>query len=114
MENHPEFKQWLQNEMEDRHWIQSELARRSGLSTAQISRLLVGTRGPGKGTCVAIARALRLPIDVVLRAAGILPPNFTDESADGLYQRIIQLPGDMRQQVEEYLDFLYERKRNAR
>lgn len=115
METRIDFSQWLQNELDDRHWIQADLARKSGLSTGQVSRLLTGTRDPGGSTCLAIARAFRLPVEIVLKAAGILPAgNTTDESTDELYELITTLPADMRKQIQDYIHFLIGQKRNAR
>jgi transcriptional regulator with XRE-family HTH domain len=67
-----DFGEWLQNEMNLREWSQSDIARKSGLSTGQISRLLNGTRGPGLETCQAIANAFNLPQEQVMQNAGLL------------------------------------------
>lgn len=74
MTNSLAFGDWLQGELNNRGWDQAELARRSGISTAQISRIVTGGRQPGRSSIDGIARALRLPPEDVLRQAGILPP----------------------------------------
>jgi len=109
-----DFQQWLQHEIDERQWNQSDLARHSGLSTGHISRLILGRRNPGKETCRSIARAFRVPIDIVLREAGILPISYSPKDGDSFYQRIMELPGDMREQVEDYMDFLQSRKANEK
>lgn len=69
----PTFGEWLQSEMDTREWTQADIARHSGITTAQISRLVSGARGAGKQTCTAIAHALGYPPETVYRAAGLLP-----------------------------------------
>lgn len=68
------FGEWVQAELNSRGWDQAELARRSHISDAHISRLVSGGRRPGQESAKAIARALRLPPEDVMRQAGILPP----------------------------------------
>jgi transcriptional regulator with XRE-family HTH domain len=68
------FGEWVQAELNSRGWDQAELARRSNISDAHISRLVTGGRQPGQEAAKAIARALRLPPEDVMRQAGILPP----------------------------------------
>ncbi len=67
------FADWLQQEMNTRGWDQSELARRSGVTTAQVSRLLTGERRPGPAASRKIARAFHLPPEELFRRAGLLP-----------------------------------------
>lgn len=83
------FGDWLQRELSNRGWDQAELSRRSGISSAQISRIVTGGRRPGKDSIDGIARALRLPPEDVMRQAGILPPKNANLS-----------PGDRRFLVE--------------
>ncbi len=69
-----DFAEWLREELRNRDWSQSDLSRRSGVSTAQITRVLSGERGIGEATCKSLARALHLPPEEVFRKAGLLPP----------------------------------------
>lgn len=82
-----DFENWLSNEMEKNGWSQSDLARESGLSQAQISRVANGLRPPGNDFCTAVAKALKYPVENVMRAAGLLPsvPESTQQEADLLY-----------------------------
>ena len=43
--------------LRDRDWSESELARRAGVSSATISRILSGQRGAGSRTLAGIRRA---------------------------------------------------------
>jgi len=69
-----DFIDWLQQEMLNRGWNQAELARRSGTTTAQISRVMTGEQRPGPVVGRKIARALHIPPEEVFRRAGMLPP----------------------------------------
>ena len=67
------FADWLLEEMNIRGWSQADLARKSGLTTAGISRLISGNRKAGPKTVMAIAKGLKLPAEYVFIKAGILP-----------------------------------------
>lgn len=67
------FGEWLRKELNHRKISQRELADRSGITPAQISRVISGTRGPGPELIQSIAYALNLPPEEVYRAAGLLP-----------------------------------------
>jgi len=67
------FASWLQAELDRRGWSQADLARASGLSPAQIARLLSGARGIGNEGLAKIANALKMRPETVMRAAGALP-----------------------------------------
>jgi len=69
-----DFTEWLTNELTVKGWDQAELSRRSGITTAHISRIMTGQRHPGSDALSGIARALRLPPEDVFRRAGLLPP----------------------------------------
>ena len=75
------FAEWLQSEMNKRGWSQSDCARAADLNRAVINKLLNGKSKPQPVTLVAIARAFKMPIEPVYRAAGLLPPSVDgDES----------------------------------
>lgn len=67
------FSEWLQAEMDKRGWSQSDLARNADLNRAVINKLLNGKSHPQHPTLEAISRALRIPIEITYRAAGLLP-----------------------------------------
>lgn len=77
------FSEWLQTEMNKRGWSQSDLARSADLNRAVINKLLNGKSHPQPTTLEAISRALRMPIEITYRAAGLLPaaPD-TDETIE--------------------------------
>jgi len=68
------FTLWLDKELDKHNWSRADLSREAKISQAALSHVYSGKRGVGKDLCDSIARALRLPPDVVYRAAGLLPP----------------------------------------
>ncbi len=69
------FISWLESELKKRDWQPTDLARKAGLHTASITRVLNGTRNPGPDICRAIAHALNYSPEIVFRQAGLLPPD---------------------------------------
>lgn len=85
------FGTWLLDELKERNMIQAELARACKITTAQMSRIISGTRNPGKDTIVKIAKALKIPPEVVFRAAGLLPPTVDDPWVEKQTHRLSQI-----------------------
>lgn len=71
------FGDWLLKQLQDRDMSQSELARVAGVSKGTISNLINGTKGAGQESLLAVARALKLPPELVFEKAGIFPPKNT-------------------------------------
>ena len=80
------FSEWLQAEMDKRGWSQSDLARYADLNRAVINKLLNGKSHPQPPTLEAISRALRIPIEITYRAAGLLPS--TPDNDDSIEEAI--------------------------
>lgn len=105
------FGQWLLDELEKREMSQSDLARRSGLSQGTISNMISSTRGVGPDSLRAIAKALRLPIEQVYRAANLLPPPpDVDEEMEQILNEFDNLS---KQDQQEVLAFIH-MKQNLR
>ena len=89
---HQQFKEWLLKEMGKREWSQADLARYADLNRAIINKLLNGqSNTPRPSTLIAIARALKLPVEKVFRIAGLLPEvdkddEFIEEALHNLAQ----------------------------
>jgi transcriptional regulator with XRE-family HTH domain len=75
------FSEWLQAEMDKRGWSQSDLARCADLNRAVINKLLNGKSHPQPPTLEAISHALKIPIEMTYRAAGLLPANPENDDA---------------------------------
>jgi transcriptional regulator with XRE-family HTH domain len=101
------FGDWLLNELNKQGWSQNELAKRAGISHGTVSNIINGNKGVGQDSLIAIARALKLPADLVFRKAGLLPPAVDiDEAAEALLHKIMNLPPEKRKQVIDFLNFL--------
>jgi transcriptional regulator with XRE-family HTH domain len=82
------FSEWLRSQLDTAGITQAELSRRSGLSPSQVSKLLSMQSPPGKTAITAIAGALHIPKETVMRAAGLLP-SVTDN--DPRVERLLYL-----------------------
>jgi transcriptional regulator with XRE-family HTH domain len=68
-----DFPDWLQSELDKRRWSQADLAYSAGISRAVVNKLLNRKTYPQPDTLQAIARAFKIPVETVYRAAGLLP-----------------------------------------
>ncbi len=75
-----QFAEWVNDQLRQRGWTQGKLILYSGsseeerLSSAAVSRYSTGKMLPDVVSCQKIARALGLPIELVLRKAGLIEP----------------------------------------
>ena len=98
------FTDWLREEIKKRGWDQAELARRSGVSTGTVSRIMTGGRNAGPDFCIGIAKALGLPRSEVFKARGWLLSELEnpfgpeiDSRVEKLAKKINDLPFDSRE-----------------
>jgi transcriptional regulator with XRE-family HTH domain len=97
-----DFADWLQAELQRRGWNQAELARRSGITSGQISRVLNREQGAGLETMRAVAQALDISLYDVFVRAGLLPAH---AERDSLVQQLIDMLADLpRADQEEILE----------
>ncbi|MCL4295594.1 MAG: helix-turn-helix transcriptional regulator [Anaerolineae bacterium] len=68
-----DFANWLEEKLKERGWQPSDLAHKAHLGNSTVTRILNSNRGAGPEVCVAIARTLQLPPELVFRKAGLLP-----------------------------------------
>ncbi|MCD4738336.1 MAG: helix-turn-helix transcriptional regulator [Anaerolineae bacterium] len=108
MGNLIEFSEWLGKEIKSRGWSAANLSRRSGVASAQISRILNRERGIGPDSCLAIARALGVPPVEVFRRAGLLPGNFEVGALSDFTTRVRGVAESMTPaEREELLELVY-------
>lgn len=106
-----DFVTWLTGELDKRGWSNSELARRAGVTHTTISMIISKHNNPGPDLCQGIARAFKLPPEIVFRKAGLLPqlPEETDSQlvtkCQDYYKR---LPSKVKEEVLEYIIYRYE------
>jgi len=102
-----DFVDWLKKELEKRDWSQADLARLSKISPTQIGRILLRERNAGTDALIAIADALNLPPEEVLRAAGVLPPKSErTEKIEKIHHIFDQLPPEEQDKLIEYAQFV--------
>ncbi len=94
------FVQWLAERLEEEGWKGNELARRAGLSSGTISKVMTQAVMPTWEFCLAISRALRLRPEVVFRKAGLLPsrPAAVEEEEE-VTNILRDLPANVRETV---------------
>lgn len=66
------FGQWLLEECKSRGITQSDLSLTAGLNRSTVSLIARGYQRPRVTTCLALAGALDLPPEYVLRQAGLM------------------------------------------
>jgi transcriptional regulator with XRE-family HTH domain len=100
MATYEDFTNWLLEQIEQRGWDQAELSRRSGVTTAQVSRIFTGERKAGPEVARKFARALGLPPETVFRQAGLLPKaRLQVEGEEELLHLFAELTGEDRQRL---------------
>ena len=65
--------EFLEDNMKKCNWSQADLARKSGLDTSLVSNILSGRRNIGVTSANAIAKAFKIPPEIIFRKAGLLP-----------------------------------------
>jgi len=107
------FSHWLESELDARSWRPADLARAAGLPQATVGNILNGNRELGLKTAVALALALDVPADMVLRRAGLLPPQPGPER-DPSFQEIAEImrgmSPDERREVVDYALWRFRRR----
>ncbi len=75
-----QFAAWLNQQLRERGWTQGKLIQQSGatdedrLSSAAVSRYSTGKMLPDAASFYRIARAFDLPVETVMRKAGLIEP----------------------------------------
>lgn len=110
-----QFRQWLTSEMKRRRFSQGALAREIGMSRPFVTRVLNGEKQPSVEFCIKVAGALGEAPERLLRLAGILPRSEVDNLVkDELSAEILDLlqhmPKEQRQQILDYVRFLYQQR----
>jgi transcriptional regulator with XRE-family HTH domain len=105
--NKIDFIEWLQKVMKEEKIKRAGLARASGISAAQITRILNGEQSPGVDTIVSLAGAIRkTPEEVFRRAAGISnKASIEGENKEELLHFYNKLPDVEKKRIVEYIKF---------
>jgi transcriptional regulator with XRE-family HTH domain len=107
------FGDWLAQEIRTRNWSLSDLARAAGLRPSTLSQVITGTSSAGPAVCRAVAKALKIPEELVFRQAGLLSPLpacADDAVTRELLEIVKHLTPDERREVSEYATWRYRRQ----
>jgi transcriptional regulator with XRE-family HTH domain len=97
----------IESQLKNRGWKPADLARRSGKNPSVISKLLNRVGRPDVETLQAVALALDLPEEELLRAAGQMKAKPSiDERRARLTHKASLLEDEKLDEYERYLDFL--------
>ena len=83
------------------------------MGSSTVSMVITEQHGPSVDFCVGVAKALKIPPEQVLREAGILPEGSAsedDKAATEIHDMVQRMPDDMRQQVLDYVRYLYQQR----
>lgn len=97
------FGRWLESKLAELDISQAEVARRAEYSRGAINGVITGSRHPGTQMLAAISKALNLPPEEVLQAAGQLPRRSVKE-LEKLNHKLSLLPEEERQDIFDYID----------
>lgn len=94
--------EWIDQQLDANGWNDAELSKRARISHSVLSKFRAGIRPIGWEACVAIADALHVRPEIVLRLANLLPEAPLDKSdpeLDELAYLFQQLPEADRQRI---------------
>jgi Helix-turn-helix. len=88
-----QFSEWLNQQLHQRGWTQGKLIAQSGrtkeecLSSAAVSRYCTGKILPDNVSCQKIARALDVPVKLVLQRTGVIFGTLRVDGPDWIQRR---------------------------
>ena len=101
---------FIEDELSRSGMSQADLARKSGLDTGWISNLISGTKQLGLKSMVGLSKGLGVPTDIILRAAGLLPPvPAKTEQHEKLLYMFEQLNAKDRQTILDMMEFFLDK-----
>jgi transcriptional regulator with XRE-family HTH domain len=110
-----DFKTWLNEQMYIRDWSQADLARASGLTRATISYYLgPKSKKPDEDALTKIAKAFKLPTELVFEKAGLLPPRTDLSPVDRIIMDLVKnLPENDKKAFQAMLEAWEENKKST-
>lgn len=99
----PEFFPWLDSHLKDLDLIDSQLAKKAGLSHSVISKARSGERGIGWDAGVAIAQALDLPPEIVLKRLELLPTSAEERQRGAVVDEMLHIVPSLSEANQEEL-----------
>ncbi len=87
-----DFGKWVSRQLQERGWSRGETARRGGISPSMMDKVIGGFANPGLDFCRGLALAFNLPVETVMRQAGILTSREQASGEDDLLTYYRALP----------------------
>ncbi len=112
---HQTFSEWLWEQMVKHEWSQVDLARHANITKQAVNNYLNNDRIPKKDAMEKLAHALKLPVETLYRAAGVLP-SITEAEAKLLQLEEIyrNISDDKRDEFLRYGEYLREQEERSR
>jgi transcriptional regulator with XRE-family HTH domain len=107
------FSDWLVEQMRQRNMSQQDLAQKSGITPAQVSRVISGQRGLGEKSLLALAHALKISPITIFRKAGLLPEGGENASFEDWQFLLDQLPANEQEEIRQIIEMKIERRQKA-
>jgi transcriptional regulator with XRE-family HTH domain len=105
------FGDWLVDEREKKGLSQNKLAVLMRFSQAAVSRVESGKVEPTSDFIRAAALALSMPVEIVYRQAGLIPPSSKhDEWAEQMVIMASKLPAASRNAIEHLVKYFYDQE----
>lgn len=106
-----DFATWLDAELQQRGWSRSEAARRGKISASMLDKVITGYARPGLTFYQGVAKAFAMPLEEVMRRAGILPMPADATASDRrsvkeAMRQFERLPPDDQRRVSDLINRL--------
>lgn len=100
-----DFADWLSAEIRRRGWTEAEFARQGKITPQAVNQVVNGINQPGTKLCRAVARAFDMPLEEVMRKAGLLAERVgLPDSAKTWGARLLALSPETREQAVRVMD----------
>ena len=109
--------EYIAAKRKEKGWSQRDLATASNISNAEISRLESGKRKePSPSVLKEIAKALGVPFEELLQAAGILDDYYIEKGREFVAARSDQpIPDDLTEEelaeVKNFIDYILSKRK---
>ncbi len=101
--------------MNEKNVTPADIARTGLVTNSAVSLLFSSkTKSLSFDMCRAISLATDIPLDIIYRKAGLLPPSVEDPDQAEIDSLLSQLEPDLRQQAKDYLYMLGEKQAKRR
>jgi transcriptional regulator with XRE-family HTH domain len=98
-----DFWPWFDSRLQEMGLSDNQLAQKAGISHTVISKARGGYQGIGWDAGVAIAKALNLPPEVILKKLGLLPASTQERQRSALIDEMHHIFPDLSEADQEEL-----------